>query len=305
MNVMPEAYGVFARDDNYIYRTEAQLAWGNGVNSLGLIIMLNPGSSKLKSKTLWEDIEDKKINIAQGELELDETMKAVANILHDSHPKLDGVLHIRNLFNIRDSDANSALELYGKYCAGTITADEKLMHTDFETLLTATTGRPMLLDPTNPWIWLAWTVEDKRFLNKRKEKVWKLCNKLSDVELFAIYSQAKKFENSRGSIHTYHPLPRNSNNKAKYRADMGALMKEYWKKSMIKEKIYVVAMSDDEAYVLLKRGDSYALKYNGVDPQQADWVEGNGLVVSVDVKDVSGYYQWFDPPKPYIIAKNK
>ena len=52
-----------------------------------------------------------------------------------------------------------------------------------------------------------------------------------------------------------------------------------------REKIYVVAMSVDEAYVLLKQGDSYALEYNGVDPQQANWVEGNGLVVPVDAKE--------------------
>ena len=230
MNMMPKAFGMFARDDNYIYRTQAQLVWGNGVNSLGLIIMLNPGSSKLKDNVLWGNIEEKIIDTAQGELILDETMKAIVNILSDSHPKLDGVLHIRNLFNIKDSDANSALGLYKDYCQGAITADEELMHTDFKALLTPPTGHPMLIDTENPWIWLGWTVEDKGFLNKRKKEVWDLCSKLSDVEVFAIYSRAQKFKDAGKTIHTYHPCPQNPNDKMRYRAEMGELMKGYWKR---------------------------------------------------------------------------
>ena len=66
-----------------------------------------------------------------------------------------------------------------------------------------------------------------------------------------------------------------------------------------------MALSIDEAYVLLKQGDSYALDINGIDPLKAVWVKGDGLAVSVDMKDISGYYQWLDPPKPYITVGNK
>ena len=55
----------------------------------------------------------------------------------------------------------------------------------------------------------------------------------------------------------------------------------------------------------LSEQQQYALESNGVNPLKADWVKGDGLRISVDVKDVSGYYQWFDPPKPYVAANNK
>ena len=73
--MMPKAIGLFARDNNFVYRTEAKLVWGTSNVNLGLVIMLNPGSSKLADNKLWDDLENKKVYCAEGELVLDETMK--------------------------------------------------------------------------------------------------------------------------------------------------------------------------------------------------------------------------------------
>jgi len=289
--MLPKAFGEFSRKDDHIYRTEARLVWGGSGRNLGLVIMLNPGSSKLLNNNIWKNLVDKKIDQADGELLLDDTMKALAIILEKVYPCLDGILHIRNLFNIRNSDSADALALYGQHSKGTIKLDATLLHSDFKDLLVAGNGYKNFTSIDNPWIWLGWTVEDKKFLNLRKREIWDICQNLSkQVHYFAIYSKSKKYKNTIPRIHAYHPCPQKLTDKIQYKDDMIAQMKEHL------PKVYIVAMSDDKCYVLLKWEDSYALENNGISPNEAKWEKGVGLVVSVQIK---GDYEWFDDPILY------
>ncbi len=225
---MPKAYGRFIRKNDHIYRTEASLVWGKGGKNLGLVIMLNPGSSKLMDNKLWNDVETGIIDQADGELVLDDTMKALVAILEDAHPCLDGILHIKNLFNIRNSNSEDALTLYKKHSEKIITLDETLLHSDFNELLLAGDGYKKFTSIDNPWIWFGWTVEDKQFLNHRKREIWNIYQNISkQVHSFAIYSRNKKYKDHIRCIHTYHPCPRNPKDKRQYKYDMIAQMKEY------------------------------------------------------------------------------
>ena len=152
--MLPKAFGRFIHKDNYIYRTESRLVWGKSGNNLGLVIMLNPGSSKLVDNNIWDNLVDKKIDQAYGELIVDDTMKALAAILEEVYPCLDGILHIRNLFNIRNSNSEDALALYKQYSIGAITLDQTLLHSDFDDLLLAGNGYKNFTNIDNPWIWL-------------------------------------------------------------------------------------------------------------------------------------------------------
>ena len=161
-------------------------------------------------------------------------MKAIVAMLSNSHPNLNGVLHIRNLFNIRDSNSESALELYRKYCTGKINLNEELLHTDFDTQLKSANSKKWLLCPHKPWIWLGWTVEDKGFLNKRKRAVWNTCQNIPELnKIFAIYSRSTKHRKLNPNFHTYHPCPQNPNDKAKYKNEMIRCMKDYWQNNPI------------------------------------------------------------------------
>lgn len=107
--MLPSAYGTFKRRGNYIFRTETRLQWGSSNNPLGLIIMLNPGSSKLANPTQWKKFLDKDgdYEAIDQELEMDDTMLAIAYILEQSHPNLQGYLEIRNLFNLLTDQAKA------------------------------------------------------------------------------------------------------------------------------------------------------------------------------------------------------
>lgn len=46
----PIGNAVFINENGYIFRTEACLKWGKSSETLGTIIMLNPGESELSDK---------------------------------------------------------------------------------------------------------------------------------------------------------------------------------------------------------------------------------------------------------------
>ncbi|MCM2534691.1 hypothetical protein NDK43_23035 [Neobacillus pocheonensis] len=50
----PRAFGTFLKDDGKILRSNTHLKWGESKQSIGAVIMLNPGSATLKSNGAWE-----------------------------------------------------------------------------------------------------------------------------------------------------------------------------------------------------------------------------------------------------------
>jgi hypothetical protein len=79
--------------------------------TLGLIIMLNPGSSRLVDEKAWNTFVHNEYQVS-GELLLDNTMESIVRVLEDSFGDLEGELTIQNLFDLRDSDSPSAIEKY-------------------------------------------------------------------------------------------------------------------------------------------------------------------------------------------------
>lgn len=213
--MQPKAYGTFKRRGPNIFRTEARLQWGESNNPLGLIIMLNPGSSKLADTSDWEWFENsaKDTDIDNEELELDDTMEAVAAILEDSHPNLDGYLEIRNLFNLRteQAKAGAAIKAYTEVLNQQIY--DEVLHSGFDDL------------DKFPWVWIGWTVETKEVLKERRLHVLKRIPK--DMHRFAI---CKKPPSGipYPEFYSYHPYPIIQQRVEDYKETMAEQMRNYW-----------------------------------------------------------------------------
>jgi hypothetical protein len=215
--VEPKAYGTFKRRGAYIFRTEARLQWGESNNPLGLIIMLNPGSSKLADDSNWEWFENtaKDTDINNEELELDDTMEAVAAILEESHPSLDGYLEIRNLFNLRTerSTASVAIPAYKDILNERI--HDEFLHSGFDDL------------DKFPWVWIGWTVETAAVLEKRRLHFLKRIP--NDKHRFAMCKKPPKDITYR-EFYSYHPYPIIKQRVENYKEDMVKQMRNYWER---------------------------------------------------------------------------
>lgn len=232
MRIKPIASGTFVKKDDYVFRTKAELSWGNSNDLLGLLIMLNPGSSRILDENKWNNFLDENKNISyseiNGEILLDETMETVIDILEQSHPKLEGKLIIHNLFNLRDSESSDALTKYKEFFDFTndrnLSQDlkphikdkyRKILHTELDEVYVE----------QFPWVWMAWTVNDGKILNLRRKSI--LSSIATDIRRFAIYSRQKCHEKSK-ELYTYHVCPRNPNDKKFYAQEMIKQMKCYW-----------------------------------------------------------------------------
>jgi hypothetical protein len=213
----PKAYGTFKRRGPHIFRTEARLQWGESNKPLGIIIMLNPGSSMIADYPTWDWFEniDEDTDINNEELELDDTMDAVAAILEETHPRLDGYLEIRNLFNLRteQSSASIAIQVY-KDILNEELYDE-VLHSGFDDL------------DKFPWVWIGWTVETAAILKKRRLYVLKRIPK--EMHRFAICKQPPSGI-PHPEFYSYHPYPIIRQRVEDYQEAMIEQMRNYWEK---------------------------------------------------------------------------
>lgn len=193
---MIKAYGSFRKVGKYIFRTEARIQWGDSKEQFGIIIMLNPGVSKLLDNAKWAYLESQFDGEVTGELVLDDTMKTLVRILESSFDDLKGSLVIKNLFNLRELKSKSATEIYKSLISDHIFSE--VIYDKFDDL------------EKYPWIWLGWGVEDKAILNKRKQAVK---DKIpSGKLLFGVYPE----KNSLDKIHIYHPYPKLKDQRERY-----------------------------------------------------------------------------------------
>ena len=191
MNV--KAFGTFESLESYIFRTNAYLQFGNSTKHIGLIIMLNPGSSCLADDDQWDDFLSKSkmvknISIS-NELKLDSTMKSVVELLLNSDPTLEGRLTILNLFNIRCGNSNKAIQTYTTL----------LKKAKFNILLHS----PLPNLTQYPWIWTAWSVKDATILNSRKIE---FLEEIPKNKKIALYSR-QKIHQTKKQLYCYHPSP--------------------------------------------------------------------------------------------------
>lgn len=212
----PKAIGTFRRRGQYIFRTEARLQWGDSTNPLGLIIMLNPGSSKLANSSRWLAFEraTNDDDLIDKELELDKTMEAVSTILEQSHPKLNGILEIRNLFNLRTarSNAKEAISTYKEVREQRIYED--VLHSKFEDLVSF------------PWVWIGWTVDPSPKIKQRKLHILKRLP--HGKQRFGIYKEPPA-DILNQEYYSKHPFPQLAREVDKYRKEMVQQMQDYWK----------------------------------------------------------------------------
>ena len=178
-----KAIATFQLIGEEIYRTNTYIQFGSSRKSLGAVVMLNPGSSKLKG-------EARKKLIMNGshtdETTLDNTMRQLVQFMKASHHDLEGRLHIYNLFYVRNPAGVEAIELY-----------ELLKTTGKYPMITL----PSLLEMSqHPWILIGWGVEKRsrwRFFEEEK-KEWLQLIQDSGIPSFGIQSENNEY---------YHPCP--------------------------------------------------------------------------------------------------
>lgn len=135
-----KVYGKLTRKNEYTFRTSTYLQWGEGEESLGSFLLLNPGSSKsTKEQEIFNEIIP---------LTLDQTMRQVVKLIEKIYgsPELNGRVHIYNLFTLRNTSAADAIETYEKLAnEGKIKPDEAIP--------------PVEELSQHPWICCAWSVK--------------------------------------------------------------------------------------------------------------------------------------------------
>ncbi|WP_233549514.1 DUF1643 domain-containing protein [Lysinibacillus yapensis] len=178
-----KAIATFQLIGGEVYRTNTYLQFGASRESLGAVVMLNPGSSDLQG-------EARKKLIMNGshtdETTLDNTMKQLVQFMNSTHSRLEGRLHIYNLFYVRNSANLESIELFellkatGKYPTITL---------------------PSLLEMSqHPWILIGWGIEKRRrwkFYEEEKRE-WLQLIEDSGIPHFGIQAENNEF---------YHPCP--------------------------------------------------------------------------------------------------
>ena len=154
------AQGTFIRSGDFVFRTKAELRFGEGNGQRLLLIGLNPGSCQLLHKNEWDAFLQQEKRSVTGEIALDPTMKQIAKIIEEADPAFSGTLHMLNLFNLRNGNIDSALKEYHK-----LKLDPNilpLLETNFESDISFS---------QYSCDWLGWSQHSHSELNLRKKSV--------------------------------------------------------------------------------------------------------------------------------------
>ncbi|MFJ5762078.1 DUF1643 domain-containing protein [Neobacillus sp. NPDC093182] len=183
-----KAFGTFYKCNNFICRIKTFLQFGNGSNSIGSIIMLNPGEASFVDKSIVFDVEEK-----TGELIPDKTMKRLAEILQQSNKELlNGRFHIYNLFPFQHTSSKNAVK------------EKQWLIQSYETNKSII---QQFNEEKHPWVLLAWSTEKGSELNRLKEQ-WISAIHDTDIKVFGLKAQ--------GKLMFYHPFPRIQDHKERY-----------------------------------------------------------------------------------------
>lgn len=159
---IPVAYGRFERRRDYIFRTEAWLEWG-GSRDLGMLVMINPGTSRLKDEAQWTEFERGHVLAVDGPIKTDPTMRAAIEVVNQAFPDFSGRVEIRNLFNLRMSNLPEAMRLYTRLVDDDSLSD--VLHSSFE------------YKENCDWAWLGWGYDHQlaQIVRRKKEVFHKIC----------------------------------------------------------------------------------------------------------------------------------
>lgn len=202
-----KAHGRFIKKDDFVYRTDTYLKFGESDQIIGACVLCNPGSSSLKNKTEEEyliNYDDGKYEI-EGELKLDDTMEQVRDILMEAYGnELKGKFKIFNTFTIRNSNMDKAKELLKNE-----DVDKDLLFQDFRRYKDEFSDFRYIL--------IGWGCEDFSVLKAEKKRWLKFIN---DNNINHIGIKGKK------SPHYYHPLPRIAKDRKRYKGVITEAIKE-------------------------------------------------------------------------------
>ncbi|KIL53132.1 DUF1643 domain-containing protein [Jeotgalibacillus campisalis] len=183
-----KAFGTYHTSNGKICRKSAYLQFSNSSDSIGSIIMLNPGKAKLIDETI-------KIGVTEvsGEITLDKTMIRIVEILSQSNQNpLDGRFHIYNLFSLQNTSSKAAV---------------KLENWIQEALISNVEVINKFRDEQHPWVLLAWSTEKSDSLKKLKEQ-WLSYIQESNIKVYGIKAKDPHLY--------YHPYPRIPNDRERY-----------------------------------------------------------------------------------------
>lgn len=117
-----KVYAEFFEDEGQVFRTKALLQFGDSWELIGSIVMKNPGGSEPKAK-LSSEVLNQISNFYQKEVNennwfeanKDNTMTQIGNIFSGKYIgkdiKLNGVIQIFNLFNLREKNLENAKKM--------------------------------------------------------------------------------------------------------------------------------------------------------------------------------------------------
>ena len=139
-----KGFGKFIQKDNHVYRTEAYLQWGISENTIGTIIMQNPGAASEK-----EAVVDA---LREVELNLDPTMHSIKSVVEEAYKnqQLEGRVYIYNLFALQNPKGSQAILMFNK-----------MWSTNEPLICDLPLDREKLLQRFNEgsWIWISWGCE--------------------------------------------------------------------------------------------------------------------------------------------------
>lgn len=146
---------------------------------MGVVIMLNPGSSEPEGvESTWRDGEIVKAKA-------DDTMKQIERCVLEAYgdnPPSEGYIEIFNLFNLCEPTSQEAIKKYKE---------------DKNKQFMITTNLVEKIKDETPWIWVAWGC-DKGLQDRKKEEYEKIKNKFCEKII--------KFEGKNNKYGFWHPL---------------------------------------------------------------------------------------------------
>ncbi|GGL51551.1 DUF1643 domain-containing protein [Sporolactobacillus putidus] len=185
-----KAFGSFVLRHGKTFRTSAYMQWGKSKKSLGAALMLNPGSAHPNKLNPDLDARLKTLGAAMGRIQPDPTMDQLIRLIekiHNDHPMIEGRFQIFNLFNLQETNAETAIDTFESLVdSHKITVTESLV----------TPGELQV----HPWILLGWGVNHRRG--------WRHLREIKDLWLQQIEASGiPKFGKMNKNGDYYHPCP--------------------------------------------------------------------------------------------------
>ena len=181
-----------------LYRNGTILQYGDSWNLLENIILLNPGSSTpLSNKLMNEYLKGHYSYFVNDgdyyEFSIDPLMRSLITLFEMKYPK-GGVIRIYNLFNLKNSHSNSALEAFAKIGINDYMVTPSTTLDFYGKPVIIATGRNINTHP------------------ELEEQLKRLISKIPVKSLYVITRQGKStfniektIPNEKGLVESYHP----------------------------------------------------------------------------------------------------